>query len=388
MKKTLSVLLVLSVLLLALAGCADPILGDLASPSDIVTSPSDLTDPAPAPTPSENETVLPDTTDDAAEPDAPAEESPVQEPAADPYEPVDMNVAVLKGPTGMGMAKLMADSANGEAANNYTFTVDSDTSAVLTRLIAGEYDIAALPTNTASVAFNKTAGGIQMLALNTMGTLYLLQNGALESPVPTSIADLEGATITLFGQGANPEYVLTYVLESAGLTVGEDVTLDFCAAVDEVLAKVAAGTCEYALLPEPNASVAQTKNADFSVVMDMNAAWEEASGGETKLVMGCLAVRAEFAQANPGAVAKFLEEYQASVDYILTADDAAALVAAQAIVPNEAIAAKALPNANIVCITGGDMQSAVEGYYHVLFNFNPQAVGGAIPTEAFYYLGE
>ncbi len=388
MKKTLSVLLVLSLLLLALAGCADPVLGDIASPSDIVTSPSDLTENTPEPAPSVDETVTPETPDDTAEPDAPVDEPPVQEPVEEPYEPIDMNIAVLKGPTGMGMAKLMADSANGEAANNYAFTVDSDTSAVLTKLIAGEYDIAALPTNTASVAFNKTAGGIQMLALNTMGTLYLLQNGALESPAPASIADLEGATITLFGQGANPEYVLTYVLESAGLTVGEDVTLDFCAAVDEVLAKVAAGECEYALLPEPNASVAQTKNANFSVVMDMNAAWEEASGGETQLVMGCLAVRAEFAQANPKAVTKFLEEYQASVEYILTADDAAAIITAQEIVPSEAIAAKALPNANIVCITAGDMQSTVEGYYNVLFNFNPQAVGGAVPTEAFYYLGE
>lgn len=386
MKKSLSILLVLSLLTLTLAGCADPILGDIASPSNLVTSPSDLSEPAPAPV--DGETDTPSTPNDAPAPDAPVDEPTVQEPAEDAYEAVDMNVAVLKGPTGMGMAKLMADNANGAAANNYNFTVDSDTSAVLTKLIAGEYDIAALPTNTASVAFHKTAGGIQMLALNTMGTLYLLQNGAVESPVPTSIADLEGATITLFGQGANPEYVLTYVLEAAGLTVGEDVTLDFCAAVDEVLAKVAAGDCEYALLPEPNASVAQTKNAEFSVVMDMNAAWEEASGGETKLVMGCLAVRAEFAQENPLAVAKFLEEYNASVEYILTADDAAALVAAQAIVPSEAIAAKALPNANIVCITGTEMQPTVEGYLNVLYNFNAQAVGGAVPTEPFYYLGE
>ncbi len=381
MKKFLSLLLIAAMLLLAVAGCASD--GKAETP-----------DPAPADTSSDAaaEPETPDADPEPVAPETPAEPEPEPEaPAEDPYEPVDMNVAVLKGPTGMGMAKLMADSKNdlnGEVANNYNFTVDSDTSAVLAKLIAGDYDIAALPTNTAAVAYNKTEGGIQMLALNTLGTLYLLQNGALESPVPATVADLRGATITTFGQGANPEYILTYVLEAAGLTVGEDVQIEFCSAVDEVLAKVAAGECDYAMLPEPNATVAQTKNADYTVVMDLNKAWEEASGGQTQLVMGCLAVRAEFAAAHPENVARFLEEYAASVDYILTADDAAEIIAAEGIVPSDAIAAKALPNANLCCITGSDMQPTVEGYFNVLFDFNPQAVGGSVPDAALYYLGE
>ena len=374
MKKFLSLLLVAAMLLLAIAGCASG--GKAETP-----------DPAPSDTSSDT-AAKPQTPD--PEPETP-EEPEADTPAEDPYEPIDMNIAVLKGPTGMGMAKLMTDSKNdlnGEVANNYNFTVDSDTSAVLAKLIAGDYDIAALPTNTAAVAYNKTEGGIELLALNTLGTLYLLQNGALESPVPETVADLRGATITTFGQGANPEYILTYVLEAAGLTVGEDVQIEFCSAVDEVLAKVAAGECEYAMLPEPNATVAQTKNENYTVVMDLNKAWEEASGGQTQLVMGCLAIRADLAAAHPENVARFLEEYAASVDYILTADDAAEIIAAEEIVPSAAIAAKALPNANLCCITGSDMQPTVEGYFNVLFDFNPQAVGGSVPDAAFYYLGE
>jgi NitT/TauT family transport system substrate-binding protein len=378
MKKTLSMLLILSLLAALLIGCSSG--SDTAEATDTTEPTEQVSDQTESTEPEEQP---------AEETETPTEETPeeVTEPET-VYEPVDMNVAVLKGPTGMGVAKLMADSENGEAANNYTFTVDSDTSAVLTKLIAGEYDIAALPTNTAAVANAKTEGGIQMLALNTMGTLYLLENTEGDRAEITSLEELRGATITLFGQGANPEYVLTYVLESAGLTVGEDVTLDFCSAVDEVLAKIASGDWDYALLPEPNATVAQTKSDYAARVMDMNAAWEEASGGQTQLVMGCLAVRAEFAQEHPEAVAKFLEEYQASVEYISTADDAAAIIAAEEIVPSEAIAAKALPNANIVCITGDAMQQTVEGYYNVLFDFNPSAVGGAIPDASFYYLGE
>lgn len=379
MKKTLSLLLAIAVLTLALSGCVAHIATDVVTDVDAETRP--ISAPTDDDTDSTDDTASAEP-EDAQSPDVPDETTP---------DPVDMNIAVLKGPTGMGMAKLMADAKNdlnGEVANNYNFTVDSDTSAVLTKLIAGDYDIAALPTNTAAVAYSKTQGGIQMLALNTMGTLYLLENSALESPAVTSVEDLRGATITTFGQGANPEYVLTYVLEAAGLTVGEDVTIEFCAAVDEVLAKVAAGECQYAMLPEPNASVAQAKNPDFTVALDMNAAWEQASGGQTQLVMGCLAIRAEFAEAHPENVARFLEEYRASVEYILSADDAAAIIAAEEIVPSEAVAAKALPNANLCCITGDAMQQTVEGYYDVLFNFNPQAVGGSVPDAAFYYLGE
>lgn len=385
MKKTISLLLAIAVLTLALSGCIAHIATDVESTLFEVSTP-DTAQPDTAPDTTAPTEQVPDT--DADTPDD--TQTPVVPDEATP-DPVDMNIAVLKGPTGMGMAKLMADAKNdlnGEVANNYNFTVDSDTSAVLAKLIAGDYDIAALPTNTAAVAYSKTQGGIQMLALNTMGTLYLLENSALESPAVTSVEDLRGATITTFGQGANPEYVLTYVLEAAGLTVGEDVTIEFCAAVDEVLARVAAGECQYAMLPEPNASVAQAKNADFTVALDMNEAWEQASGGQTQLVMGCLAIRAEFAEAHPENVARFLEEYRASVEYICSADDAAAIIAAEEIVPSEAVAAKALPNANLCCITGDAMQQTVEGYYNVLFNFNPQAVGGSVPDAAFYYLGE
>ncbi len=385
MKKLLSLLLITALLLLALAGCASDAESDGSANSSEATEETDQTVEE---TDGTEEAAQPEEPDETEPEEPTAEESAQTEEPVETYTPVDMNVAVLKGPTGMGMAKLMADAAAGEAANNYTFTVDSDTSAVMAKLIAGEYDIAALPTNSAAVAYNRTEGGIQMLAINTMGTLYLLENSEYERPALSSLEELRGATITLFGQGANPEYVLTYVLESAGLTVGEDVTLDFCAAVDEVLAKIATGDWDYALLPEPNATVAENSSEAAARAMDMNEAWEQASGGETQLVMGCLAIRAEFAQENPEAVAKFLEEYQASVEYITTADDAAAVIAAQEIVPSEAIAASALPGANIVCITGAQMQSTVEGYYNVLFNYNPQAVGGAVPDAAFYYLDE
>ena len=291
-----------------------------------------------------------------------------------------INVTALKGSTGMGMAKLMAD-----APDNYRFALSSDASDVMTKVISGEYDIAALPTNSAAIAYAKTAGEgqIQMLAINTLGVLYLLQRTD-ETPAE-SLSDLRGQTIVAMGQGANPEYVLNFLLEANGLALGEDVTVEWKATVDEVLAAIVAGSCSFAMLPEPNVSVALSKNSDYGIAFDLTEEWNASTVGE--LVMGCLVVRHGFAQAHPAAVAQFLKDYKASIDFILTDDSAPEVIAAQDIVPAEGVARKALPNCHIVCITGEEMKPTIDAYYEMLFRANPQAVGGAVPDDGFYYVG-
>ena len=69
-----------------------------------------------------------------------------------------VNVVSLNGTTGFGMAKLMADSKAGNAALNYSFTVETDPSNATAALVNGTADIAALPTNAAAALYNKTDG--------------------------------------------------------------------------------------------------------------------------------------------------------------------------------------------------------------------------------------
>lgn len=376
MKKTISLLLALCLMLAMFAGCGT----QTTTPADPSTS--DVTEPAGTPD------AQPD--EQPEEPETPAEpEAPVEEPADEPVvvtEPVDFNIAVLKGSTGMGMAKLMADAQAGEAANNYQFTLTSDTADVMAKVISGEYDIAALPTNSAAMAYAKTQGEVQLLAINTLGVLYLLQKTGVDGSPIQSFEELRGKTIVSMGQGANPEYVLSYLLSKNGLTIGEDVTVDWKATADEVLSAVVTGDYDFVMLPEPNVSVAMTKNSDYTIAFDLTVEWDAVADGS--LVMGCLVVRKAFADEHADAVAKFLEEYAASINFITTDETAASVIAAQEIVPAEPIAQKALPNCHIVCITGADMQAVIEPYYQVLFDANPQAVGGSVPDTAFYYLGE
>ena len=375
MKKALSLFLTLCLLLALCAGCASKPAETPDAPVDngnaTVETPDNSTESSDEP--AGEPVVLPD--------DQPVDDTTEEE----PFVPADINVAVLKGSTGMGMAKLMADAQEGKAANNYSFTLTSDTADVMAKVISGEYQIAALPTNSAAMAYAKTEGQVQLLALNTLGVLYLLQQTGVDGSPITSLDQLRGKTITAFGQGANPEYILSYLLEQNGLSIGTDVTVDWKASMDEVLATLVTGDYEFVMLPEPNVTVAMTKNSDYTIALDLTQEWNKVAEGD--LVMGCLVVRKDFADANPAAVAKFLEEYAASIDFITTDETAAADIAGQEIVPAEAIAKKALPNCHIVCLTGADMQPAIEPYFQVLFEANPQSVGGSVPDAAFYYGG-
>jgi len=288
---------------------------------------------------------------------------------------------MLKGPTGMGAAKLMADAEAGTAGQKYAFTVDADPSAVPAKLTSGEVDIAALPTNVAANLYNKT-GDIQLLALNTLGVLYILEQGDSIQ----SMGDLAGKTIYATGQGANPEYVLNFLLAQNGLTPGEDVTIEWKAS-DELSTLAAAGDVDVCMLPVPAATTVLMKNSQMRAALDLTEEWDRASTDGSALTMGCVVVRTEFAQAHPEAVDTFLTEYAASIEYIKGGSEDAAQLAAQCgIVPSTQVAAAAIPQANLICVTGRDIAPAIQGYYFVLWEADPASIGGGLPDDGFYYV--
>lgn len=295
-----------------------------------------------------------------------------------------VNLAMLSGPTGVGAAKLLHDNAAGETTLDYNVTIASDpANEVVPKLSSGELDIAALSTNLAATLYQKTDGGIQIIALNTLGVLYILENGNTIQ----SVSDLAGKTIYATGQGSNPEYVLNYLLEQNGLTPGEDVTIEWKAS-EEVTALMASGEAEVCMLPVPAATAVQMKNADVRAALDLTQVWNDTVGAESQLTMGCVVVRTAFLEEHPEAVEAFLEEYAASIDYVKNnPEEAAPMVAEFGITASEEIALKAIPDCNLVCITGGDIQSTIQGYYEVLYTADPTSIGGAMPDDAFYYVG-
>ncbi len=294
--------------------------------------------------------------------------------------PEKIRLIALKGPTGMGMAKLIDDDTNTKTKYDYEFNILSAPTDVNAEVIKGEYDVAAVPINLASVLYHKTEEQLKIAAINTLGVLYMLENGNAIN----SVSDLKGKTIYATGQGSTPEYVLRYVLTKNNINPDSDVTIEFLADHTELTEKLKNNSVAVGMLPEPNVTTVLSANSSFRRALNLTEEWDKVS--DYQLIQGCIIVNKKFAEEYPTALNDFLDEYKASVDYVNNnIDDASLLIEKAGIVPKAAVAKKALPNCNICFIKGEEMKNAVNAMLNVLFEANKQSVGGKVPGNEFYY---
>lgn len=292
-----------------------------------------------------------------------------------------VRIAGLKGPTTMGLVNLLDMEQQGTAALDYDLQLYGTADEIVPGLIKGELDMAAIPANLAAALYQKTKGGIQVMAVNTLGVLYVVEKG----DTVHSMADLAGRTILSTGKGTTPEYLLRYLLEKNGLDPDKDVKIQYCSEATEVTAQMAAAQKDaIAVLPQPYVTAAGMKDPSLRVALDLTAEWDKVS--DSQLVTGVTVVRTQYAQEHPDVVEAFLQEYAQSVRTANTdLDRTAALCEQQGVVAKAAIAKKALPACNIVCRTGDEMQKDVSAYLSVLCAADPAAVGGKLPDEGFYW---
>ncbi|MDR1245995.1 MAG: PhnD/SsuA/transferrin family substrate-binding protein [Clostridiales Family XIII bacterium] len=321
-----------------------------------------------------------------------AEEPPIlSEPAAESsetssedtptsIEPTTIRLGGLKGPTSMGMVKLLKDAGEGKSFNACEFTLAGSADEVTPKLVNGELDIAAIPANLASVLFNNTDGKIKLLAINTLGVLYIVENG--ESI--TNLAELKGRTLYATGRGSTPEYVLDYLLEENGIDPENDVSVEWKSEPTEVVSLMAGNKGSVAMMPQPYVTVAQGAVENLRIAADLTKEWD-ALGSGSALITGVLVVRSDFADEYPGQINKFLEEYKASTEYVNANTADASVLIEEFDIVKAAVAEKALPYCNITFIAGKDMKAAMQGYLEVLYDRNPQSVGGSLPGDDFYY---
>lgn len=305
-------------------------------------------------------------------------EAPAEETASAETADGVLRVAGLKGPTTMGLVNLMA----GEDAADYDFEMYGKADEIVPQLVKGELDAAAVPANLAATLYQKTNGAIEVACINTLGVLYVVENGETVN----SVENLKGKTIVTTGKGTTPEYVLRYILTENGVDPDNDVTLDFYSEATEALAQLQAGTSTIAMLPQPFVTSALAQVEGLRVALDMNEEWKKVAG--SKLVTGVLVARKDAVEADPARFAAFMDGYKASVEAANTdLENTAALCEQYGIVAKAALAQKALPNCNIVFENGDEMKTDLETYFNVLYAADPTSVGGQLPADDFYYAG-
>lgn len=294
-----------------------------------------------------------------------------------------VRIGSLKGPTTMGLVKLMQDDKNGESLNDYEFTMAGAADEISGKLATGDLDMALIPANLAAVLYNNTQGKIQMTAINTLGVLYVVEAGDSIQ----SIEDLKGKTVLSTGKGTTPEYGLNFVLSKNGIDPAKDLTIEFKSEATEAAAALADGSATIAVLPQPFVTTAMMNNDKLRLALSLTDEWAKVEP-ESAMITGVAVVNAEFAQQNPEAVQNFLSEYQASTEYVNANPQEASVWIEEADIAPAAVAEKAIPQCNIVCITGTEMKEKAEGYLNALYEQNPKAVGGQLPDEAFYFVEE
>ena len=291
-----------------------------------------------------------------------------------------LRIAGLKGPTTMGLVNLLSMEQAGTAAMDYDLQLYGAADEIVPLLMKGELDMAAIPANLAATLYQKTGGGIEAVAVNTLGVLYIVEKG----DTVQSFGDLKGRTILSTGKGTTPEYVLRYLLTSNGMDPDKDVDIQYCSEATEVTAQMASTQDAIAVLPQPYVTAAGLKDDTLRVALDLTEEWNKVAG--TQLITGVTVVRKEYAQQHPDVVAAFLADYAKSVEAANTdLDGTAALCEEQGVVAKAAIAKKALPACNIVCLTGEELKTNASAYLQVLCDADPAAVGGALPGEDFYW---
>lgn len=355
MKKKQTLILAAMALSAVLAGCS----GKPAAPA--TTAAPETTTAAPEAT-----TATPETTAAEAAPDG----------DSTPY-----RVGSLKGPTSMGLVAFM-DKAQQEQLP-YEFTMVTAADELVGKMVNGDLEIALVPANVASVLYNKTKGQVMVIDINTLGVLDIV---ASDDSIG-SIKDLKGKTLYLTGKGTTPDQVIQYLLKENGLSA-TDVTLEYKSEAAEVAALLKEQPDAIGLLPQPFVTAACAQNENLSIVLDLTKEWQALQGdGGSQLVTGVTVARKEFVENYPDAVAQFLSMHKTSADYANSnPDETAELIVKAGIIEKAPIAKKALPYCNIVCLTGDEMKTALSGYLQVLFDQNPESVGGTVPADDFYYI--
>jgi NitT/TauT family transport system substrate-binding protein len=364
MMKKMKTLVLLLLCMLLLVSCAKNKDNTAAAPEETIT---DAVTPTAEPA-----------SDAATDNQAAAEET---EATQTPVEKTDIKIAALKGATAIGMVKLMEDASNATAANNYQFTVAGTADEITAGLMKGDFDVAAVPCNLASVLYNKTEGQIKLAGINTLGVLYIVETG----DTIKTVEDLKGKTIYSTGIGTTPQYTLNYLLSSYGIDPEKDVTIEYKAEATEVAAMLTEADNAIAMLPQPYVTTVLMSNDKVRIALDVAKEWE-AVNKDSSVVTGVVVVRKQFLEENPDAFAAFLEEYKLSAEYANTnLEEASALVEKYGIF-KAAPVKKAIPYCNITLITGEEMKTKVGGYLQTLFDQNPQSVGGKLPADDFYYM--
>ncbi len=298
-----------------------------------------------------------------------------------------VRVGLLNGPTCIPLAYMMENenklSADDSSAN-ISFESFADPQTLLPKLIKKEIDIGFMPVNVAAKVYNSGNKALLCCAVTGLGNLRLITT----DKSLRRFTDLKGKIVYVAGQGATPEYMLRYILQENGMTFGEDgdVKLVYSIPTAQLAAQLISNKIQYAVVPEPFATIAQTKSSNVIAALDLQKEYKELSGANQIYPLSVMVVRSEFAQENQELLEAFLELYEKSLSWTISHPSTAGEFSEKHGLGLAAgIVAKAIPVSNYVYIPAQSSISIIEELLSIFINCDPSSIGGKLPEKDFYY---
>ena len=300
-------------------------------------------------------------------------------------DPCDVRVGLIMGPPSMGLSQFMLAVQNGKTENNFEFTVDGvDYISLSASLNQGDFDIATLPSNIGPILYNnkELQNSYQVISVNNLGVLYVMTTVSSIS----AFSDLAGRRVYGYGEGGTPEYTVEALLKKTGME--DSFMLEFKATPFEVPNLMQQEENCVAILPQPFVSLSKLMVEPLYVPVSITAEWNKAFADTgSQAITTTTIVNRAFLEEHEQAVVEYLQMSGMSVEWTLeNMDKAAALQEELGTFMNNSVAADAMPQIALTCLTGTEMRAALSGFIDELYAANPDLVGGAIPGEDFYYL--
>ncbi|HPT20665.1 MAG TPA: ABC transporter substrate-binding protein [Bacteroidales bacterium] len=288
-------------------------------------------------------------------------------------------IATLKGPSSMGMIR-MIDSLKRGSVHKIEVMILNEPIQVRKMMIDGSADFAILPTTMAAIVYNKGME-YRLVAIPVWGTLYLFGSDT----TITRWADLRGKKVNLMARGMTPDVLFRYLLQKNGINPENDISLDYTFPTHIDLANaIASGQADLGVISEPLASMAMERNKNLRLIFDLDDEWKKIEG--IPITETAFMAKKSVLKNNRQMVEKLLSSYDASTRWVnQNPDSAAALMVKYDILPNSNVAISSIPRSNLNFVRAKDVKSQIEDYLNVFYNMNPDIIGGKIPDEDFIY---
>ncbi|MFW5800493.1 MAG: ABC transporter substrate-binding protein [Spirochaeta sp.] len=299
------------------------------------------------------------------------------DPAAETAPPAEIRMGGLRGPTSVALSPYIADPTRlGEDYIIRTETYATPDLAI-SQIMSGQVDIAALPTNLASILYNRNSS-VSMLGASGGGVLYVVADREME------LEDIAGHTVHTIARGATPDIMLRTLANETGLQEGLDYHIQYASDQTELAQNLVAGRVTLAVLPEPFVTRVTQANSQLKIAVDLQELYTRHYGMEY-YPMTAIVVRSEFARSNPEAVQEWLQDMPQAQQWLRDNLPEAAEAAGETIgIPADIIQA-AFPRLNLTWIPAQEARAEVETYLQIFADFNPESIGGSLPGDSFFY---